>query len=157
MSAAMTNCGDLGWTSDRTGYCYRSTDPLTENPWPAIPPAWLELAQRAAQAAGFASFVPDACLVNRYQPGSRLGLHRDEDERDFSHPVVSVSLGSPARFVLGGNRRSDPTTGLMLHAGDVLVWGGPDRLRYHGVGVPRRETGNPRPPERLNLTFRRAG
>ena len=156
MSVAITNCGQFGWTSDRQGYQYRNTDPLTRQPWPAIPENWLAMAARAARAAGFDHFVPDSCLVNRYEAGTRLGLHRDQDEKDFAHPIVSVSLGAPARFVVGGMDRRAPTTPVMLSAGDVLVWGGADRLRYHGVGSPRREPNNPHPPTRFNLTFRRA-
>ena len=156
MSVAMTNCGRVGWTSDQHGYRYRNADPETNQPWPAIPEDWITLAMTAADAAGFGRFRPDSCLVNRYGPGTRLGLHRDQDEKDFTHPIVSVSLGAPARFVVGGLNRRDATQGLMLNAGDVLVWGGADRLRYHGVGSPRGRRDASTSAVRFNLTFRRA-
>jgi alkylated DNA repair protein (DNA oxidative demethylase) len=156
MSVAMTNCGALGWTSEAAGYRYLASDPATGRPWPPMPPAWLALAREAAQAAGFAAFSPDACLVNRYEPGARLTLHQDRDERDLTAPIVSVSLGLPAVFLFGGDRRSDPTRRLPLVHGDVVVWGGPARLRYHGVlpldGGEHPLTGRCR----INLTFRRA-
>lgn len=160
MSVATSNCGQLGWTSDRAGYRYLAVDPLTNKPWPAMPLYWKNLARRAATAAGFGAFEPDACLMNQYLPGARLGLHRDHDEAEFIHPVVSVSFGASARMVIGGLRRADRTEGLMLHHGDALIWGGPQRLVYHGVGVPRIAQRNPdqiAPAFRLNLTFRKAG
>ena len=155
MSVAMTNSGSLGWTSDTRGYRYSALDPRSGAPWPAIPSIFLELADAAASTAGFGRFVPDACLVNRYEPGSRLGLHRDEDERDPAHPIVSVSLGASARFSIGGLHRRDPVQSLVLHDGDVLVWGGPSRMRYHAAGTPR--TGTGAAAVRYNLTLRRAG
>ncbi|MGB7300741.1 MAG: alpha-ketoglutarate-dependent dioxygenase AlkB [Burkholderiaceae bacterium] len=169
MSVQMSNCGHLGWISDHAGYRYCRTDPQTHNPWPDMPAQWLTLADQAARVAGFASFSPDACLMNRYQRGTRLGLHRDQDEADFSHPIVSVSLGASARFMLGGLHRQDPTQAVMLNSGDVLVWGGPDRLVYHGVGVPRQsahstaqatdsaDAAHAAQTVRINLTFRKAG
>ena len=150
MSVAMTNCGALGWVTDRAGYRYEGTDPESGKPWPAMPDAFLRLAQEAAAQAGFPGFVPDACLINRYGPRSRLTLHQDRNERDFRAPIVSVSLGAPALFLFGGLKRSDPTVRVPLLNGDVVVWGGPARLRYHGV-LPLKSG------ERFNLTFRKAG
>lgn len=157
MSVAMTNCGPLGWVSDEDGYRYSPVDPETGRPWPAIPAALVRLARDAALLAGFDGFSPDACLVNRYRPGSRLSLHQDRDERDFSAPIVSVSLGMTATFLFGGHRRSDRPARIALAHGDVVVWGGEDRLRYHGV-APLRDQPHPLlGSERINLTFRRAG
>lgn len=157
MSAALTGCGRYGWTSDRRGYRYSATDPQTGAAWPAMPALFLDLARRAAAEAGFAGFVPDACLVNRYAPGSRLGLHQDRDEGDLQAPIVSVSLGIPAVFLFGGLSRSDATARVPLFHGDVVVWGGVDRLRHHGV-LPIREAAHPRlGVQRINLSFRRAG
>ncbi|TMI00386.1 MAG: DNA oxidative demethylase AlkB, partial [Betaproteobacteria bacterium] len=133
MSVALTNCGSLGWVTDRTGYRYDAADPETGKHWPAMPAAFLRLARDAAAHAGFDAFVPDACLVNQYLPGARLTLHQDKNERDFSAPIVSVSLGVPAVFLFGGLKRSDRPRRVPLEHGDVVVWGGPDRLRYHGV------------------------
>lgn len=156
MSVAMTNCGPLGWVSDTSGYRYQPTDPLRGRPWPAMPPAFARLAQAAAAAAGWPGFEPDACLVNRYAPGARLTLHQDRNEADFGAPIVSVSLGVAATFLLGGRTRREPVRRLPLVHGDVMVWGGPDRLRYHGV-APLRTDHHPSFGEcRINLTFRRA-
>src|SRR6185437_2199986 len=130
MSVAMTNCGSAGWITDRTGYRYGPTDPLTGNSWPAMPPQFATLAAQAAASAGFGTFVPDAGLINRYEPGSRLSLHQDRNERDFGAPIVSVSLGLPAVFLFGGDRRADKTRRVALAHGDVVVWGGPARLRF---------------------------
>ena len=157
MSVALTNCGALGWTSDRRGYRYTAHDPETGRAWPAMPPAFAQLARQAAEAAGFDAFAPDACLVNRYVPGARLSLHQDKDERDYGAPIVSVSLGMDATFVFGGHARTDRTTKVLLRHGDVVVWGGEDRLRYHGV-LPLKD--DPHPllgSQRINLTFRKAG
>ncbi|MBD1550600.1 DNA oxidative demethylase AlkB [Pseudomonas typographi] len=157
MSVGMTNCGPLGWTSDRRGYRYSPVDPNTGRAWPAMPGAFLALAQAAAREAGFEGFAPDACLVNHYRPGSRLTLHQDRDEHDLSAPIVSVSLGLPAVFQWGGLARGDRTVKVPLQHGDVVVWGGEDRLRYHGV-LPLKEGEHPRlGPRRVNLTFRQAG
>ncbi|GAB2475739.1 DNA oxidative demethylase AlkB [Comamonas humi] len=157
MSVALTNCGVLGWTTDRRGYRYSATDPDSGQPWPAMPAAFARLASEAALAAGFAGFEPDACLVNRYQPGVRLSLHQDKDERDYDAPIVSVSLGMPATFLFGGLARTDPTAKVPLAHGDVVVWGGADRLRYHGV-APLKDTPHPLlGSRRINLTFRKAG
>ena len=156
MSVAMTNCGRAGWVTDRKGYRYEHVDPLTAQPWPAMPDCFRRLAASAAAAGGYPGFEPDACLMNVYEPGTRLSLHRDENERDMSAPIVSVSLGLPAIFLFGGNRRSDRPRRVQLHSGDVVVWGGPDRLVYHGVApLPDGEdslTGK----RRINLTFRKA-
>ena len=156
MSVAMTGCGVASWVSDRAGYRYAPLDPLTGRVWPALPPAMLDLAARAAAAGGFAGFAPDTCLVNRYEPGARMALHQDRDERDLGQPIVSVSLGLPATFLWGGLRRADRPRRVRLDSGDVVVWGGPARLTYHGIA--------PLPPGahpatgacRYNLTFRRA-
>jgi alkylated DNA repair protein (DNA oxidative demethylase) len=157
MSVAMTNCGTLGWTSDRSGYRYTREDPQTGEHWPAMPPLFLDLARRAAEEAGFDGFVPDACLVNRYEPGTRLSLHQDKDELDFDAPIVSVSLGIPAIFLFGGLARTDKTQRVPLTHGDVVVWGGADRLRFHGV-APLKEAHQPLVgARRINLTFRKAG
>jgi alkylated DNA repair protein (DNA oxidative demethylase) len=157
MSVAMTNCGALGWISDRGGYRYSPVDPSSGRPWPAMPQSFLELAAGAAERAGFPGFVPEACLVNRYAPGARLTLHQDRDERDFSAPIVSVSLGLPAVFLFGGERRADRPQRVALAHGDVVVWGGPSRLRFHGI-LPLADGGHPLTGRhRLNLTLRRAG
>jgi alkylated DNA repair protein (DNA oxidative demethylase) len=156
MSVAMTNCGAYGWVSSASGYRYAATDPVTCAPWPPIPTVMLELAREAAAAAGFADFTPDACLVNRYEPGARLTLHQDKDEGDFGQPIVSVSLGVPATFLLGGLKRKDRVARVALEHGDVVVFGGPSRLRYHGV-APVKPARHPFADEaRINLTLRRA-
>ncbi|MBV8397279.1 MAG: DNA oxidative demethylase AlkB [Acetobacteraceae bacterium] len=156
MSVAMTNCGRAGWVTDRKGYRYEPVDPITGIAWPPIPECFRDLAASAAEAAGYLGFEPDACLMNLYEPGTRLSLHRDENERDLTAPIVSVSLGLPAIFLFGGNRRSDRPRRILLESGDVVVWGGPDRLVYHGVApLPDGDdplTGNCR----INLTFRKA-
>lgn len=157
MSVAMSNCGQLGWISDRRGYRYAPRDPLGGAPWPAMPESFLDQARAAAAAAGYPGFAPDACLVNRYAPGARLSLHQDRDERDHTHPIVSVSLGLPAMFVFGGLARGDPVTRVPLVHGDVVVWGGPSRLRFHGVLALDAGTHALAGPCRVNLTFRRAG
>ena len=152
----MTNCGAAGWITDPTGYRYGPIDPLTGEPWPGIPDVFARLAAQAAARAGFGPFAPDACLVNQYEPGSRLSLHQDRNERDFTAPIVSVSLGLPAVFLFGGNQRADKTQRVALAHGDVVVWGGPSRLRFHGV-LPLKD-GEHRLAgrRRINLTFRKA-
>lgn len=157
MSVALTNCGALGWTTDRRGYRYTRVDPMTGKAWPPMPPAFKELARAAAAAAGFPGFQPDACLVNRYAPGAKLTLHQDKNEKDFEAPIVSVSLGMTATFLFGGLKRAELTAKIPICHGDVAVWGGEDRLRFHGV-MPLK--GNAHPllgHERINLTFRKAG
>jgi DNA oxidative demethylase len=157
MSVAMTNCGRLGWVTDRRGYRYDTLDPMSGEPWPPLPEIYRELATRAAEAAGFAGFEPDACLVNRYEPGTRLSLHQDRNERDFTAPIVSVSLGLPAIFLFGGVRRQDRARRVRLENGDVVVWGGPTRLSFHGV-APLADGKHPLTGRhRINLTFRKAG
>ena len=156
MSVATSSCGDLGWVSDLHGYRYASADPLTGQPWPKIPGHWLDMAERAKQAAGFAATsAPDACLINRYAPGARLSLHQDRDERDFSVPIISISLGLPVVFLWGGNRRADPYRTMALSHGDVLLWGGVDRLRFHGVR-PVTQDALDRRMYRFNITMRKA-
>jgi alkylated DNA repair protein (DNA oxidative demethylase) len=157
MSVAMTNCGRLGWVTDRTGYRYDEIDPATGLEWPAMSPAFLRLATDAAREAGFPLFVPDACLINRYKPGARLSLHQDKNERDFDQPIVSVSLGLPAMFQFGGLERSDKTLRIPVIHGDVIVWGGPARLRYHGVAPLKVGQHSSLGGYRYNLTFRKAG
>ena len=156
MSVAMTNCGAAGWVTDHTGYRYDGRDPRSGRPWPAMPAAFLDLAVQAAARAGFDGFAPDACLVNRYEPGARLSLHQDRNERDLRAPIVSVSLGLPAVFLLGGAERADPPRRVPVAHGDVAVWGGPARLRFHGV-LPLAEGRHPvMGGYRINLTFRTA-
>ncbi len=155
MSVAMTNCGRVGWVSDRTGYRYDPVDPDTGVPWPAMPAAFLNLAANAAVQAGFAHYDPDACLINRYVAGAKLSLHQDRDENDRWAPIVSVSLGLPAVFLWGGKRRSDPVRRLRIESGDVVVWGGPARFIYHGV-APLADGQHPLTgATRINLTFRK--
>jgi alkylated DNA repair protein (DNA oxidative demethylase) len=156
MSAAMTSCGQVGWVTDKTGYRYATADPTTGRPWPPMPERFRRLAAGAAATADFAGFAPDACLVNRYALGARLSLHRDEDERDLTAPIVSVSLGLGAVFLFGGDRRSDRPRRIALENGDVVVWGGPARLAYHGV-APLAGGDDPLTGDcRINLTFRKA-
>ncbi|RTL26696.1 MAG: DNA oxidative demethylase AlkB [Burkholderiales bacterium] len=157
MSVALTNCGTWGWSTDSQGYRYTRIDPDSGLPWPTMPEVFAQLARDAAAASGFNDFEPDACLVNRYRPGSRLSLHQDKDERDFSAPIVSVSLGMPAIFLFGGLRRADRAVRVPLRHGDIVVWGGEDRLRFHGV-LPLED--DPHPllgAQRINFTFRKAG
>ena len=155
MSVAMTNCGRVGWVSDRTGYRYDAIDPDSGNPWPQMPAVFADLALRAAARAGFADFRPDACLINRYDPGAKLSLHQDKDELDFNAPIVSVSLGLVATFLFGGLNRSDKTARYRLVHGDVVAWGGPSRLAYHGV-MPLADGEHPLlGAQRINLTFRK--
>jgi alkylated DNA repair protein (DNA oxidative demethylase) len=155
MSVAMTNCGDAGWISDRTGYRYDGIDPETDRPWPAMPGAFAELAARAASAAGFAEFAPNACLINRYEQGTRLSLHQDRDEKDFAAPIVSVSLGVPATFLWGGTERAVRPRRVRLEHGDVVVWGGPARLNFHGIDTLREGHHALTGSARFNLTLRR--
>ena len=157
MSAALSSCGELGWTTDANGYRYSPTDPRSQQPWPAMPNDLRRLAVLAAADAGFIDFVPDACLINRYVPGSKMSLHQDKNERCYNAPVVSVSLGLPAIFLFGGHTRSDRPKKVSLFHGDVVVWGGVDRLRFHGV-LPVQAGQHPiMGPQRINLTFRTAG
>ncbi len=156
MSVAMTNCGEAGWISDRRGYRYSRIDPESGRPWPPMPPPLRLLARRAASAAGFAEFDADACLINRYVAGTRLTLHQDRNERDLMAPVVSLSLGLPAVFLFGGLRRRDPTRRFDLQHGDVVVWGGDQRLAFHGVATLREGEHPITGRCRFNLTFRRA-
>jgi len=156
MSVAMTNCGSLGWVTDQTGYRYDGIDPATGKPWPEMPAVFRELAGRAAAQAGFAGFRPEACLVNRYEPGTRLSLHQDRDEKNYDAPIVSVSLGLPATFLWGGVRRADRPVRYRLVHGDVVVWGGPSRLTFHGVAPLADGEHALLGRKRINLTFRKA-
>ena len=156
MSVAMTNCGAGGWVTDRKGYRYTGTDPESGKPWPALPAPFALLATEAASKTGYPDFTPDACLVNRYEPGARMSLHQDKNERDYSQPIVSVSLGLPATFLFGGDERADRPMKVPLDHGDVVVWGGTSRLRFHGVN-PLADGVHPLVGRRrINLTFRRA-
>jgi alkylated DNA repair protein (DNA oxidative demethylase) len=157
MSVAMSNCGALGWVTEASGYRYDALDPQTDKPWPAMPEAFRSLATQAAREAGFEDFEADACLINCYEPGARMSLHQDRNEVDFAAPIVSVSLGLPATFLFGGLKRKDRPARLALVHGDVVVWGGPARLRFHGVS-PLKEGSHPLAGRRrFNLTFRKAG
>jgi alkylated DNA repair protein (DNA oxidative demethylase) len=156
MSVAMTNCGCAGWVTDRRGYRYDFLDPTTGRSWPAMPPLFRDLAERAAAAAGFDGFVPDSCLINRYEPGTRLSLHQDRNERDYAAPIVSVSLGLPAVFLFGGLRRADRARRIRLESGDVVVWGGAARLAFHGVAPVAEDVRALTGRSRINLTFRKA-
>jgi alkylated DNA repair protein (DNA oxidative demethylase) len=161
MSVAMTNCGALGWVSDKKGYRYTALDPITGLPWPPMPASFQALARTAAAEAGYVDFVPDACLINRYLPAARMSLHQDKDEQDFNQPIVSVSLGMPATFLFGGAKRSDKPIKILLQHGDVVVWGGKSRLNYHGVlplqAINIQTNGHAAFRAcRFNLTFRKA-
>ncbi|MDB5732230.1 MAG: oxidative demethylase AlkB [Variovorax sp.] len=157
MSVAMSNCGALGWVADRGGYRYDPRDPDSGRPWPPMPASFARFAAQMAAGAGFDGFAPDACLINRYEPGARLSLHQDRDERDFDQPIVSVSLGLPAVFLFGGATRAHKARRVPLAHGDVVVWGGPARLHHHGV-LPLAEGTHPLTGRcRINLTFRKAG
>lgn len=160
MSVRTSSMGAWGWISHAQGYGYSATNPHpgphTGQPWPAMPPLLLLLARQAAQQAGYADFVPDSCLINVYPVGSKMGLHQDKDELDFSQPIVSVSLGIPATFLFGGARRSDPVCKIPLHHGDIVVWGGPSRRFYHGVATIRPDRHPLLGQQRINLTLRKA-
>lgn len=156
MSVALTNCGRFGWHSDRKGYRYERKDPLTGQPWPLLPLYFSRFANKMAATAGYADFVPDVCLINRYLPGDRMGLHQDKDEADFSKPIVSVSLGLPAAFLFGGLKRNDKTVKVLLRHGDVVVWGGQSRLCFHGVSPVKPGQHPLLGGQRINLTFRKA-
>jgi alkylated DNA repair protein (DNA oxidative demethylase) len=156
MSVAMTNCGGFGWVTDRSGYRYDAVDPLSGKAWPSMPPAFRALSEQAADHAGFTGFVPDACLINRYEPGARMSLHQDRDEQNFGQPIVSVSLGLPAVFLFGGLQRSDKPQRYRLTHGDVVVWGGPSRLFFHGIAPLADGEHALMGRQRINLTFRRA-
>jgi len=156
MSVAMTNCGGFGWVTDRSGYRYDPNDPETGKPWPAMPDAFARLATTAAAECGYHGFSPDACLINRYEPGARLSLHQDRNESDFANPIVSVSLGLPATFLFGGAKRTDPVAKHTVRHGDVAVWGGRTRLNYHGVANLKDGDHPTFGRARINLTFRRA-
>lgn len=157
MSVALSNCGEWGWTTDLGGYRYTHADPRTGLPWPELPGCFLEMATQAAAAAGFEHFQPDACLINRYVPGAKMSLHQDKNEQDYTAPIVSVSLGLPAMFQMGGLQRSDRPLRVPLLHGDVMVWGGVDRLRYHGVLTLKPGEHEVMGGQRINFTLRKAG
>lgn len=155
MSVATTSCGYLGWVSDALGYRYAERDPLSAQPWPAMPACFFDLAQSAAAEAGYRDFEPQSCLINTYAPGAKLSLHQDKDEKDLLAPIVSVSLGLPAVFLFGGAQRRNKPLRYRLEHGDVVVWGGPSRLAFHGV-MPLADGEHPiLGRRRINLTFRR--
>lgn len=156
MSVAMSNCGALGWVSDARGYRYERCDPLSGQPWPPMPEPMLRVARAAAAESGYDGFAPDACLINRYEPGTRLSPHQDRDEADYGHPIVSVSLGLPATFQFGGPKRADPLKKVALRHGDVVVWGGPSRLAHHGVLTLKSGEHPMTGRRRFNLTLRKA-
>lgn len=156
MSVAITNCGDAGWVSDRSGYRYDARDPNTGKPWPPLPECFTALASRAAAQAGFDLYVPDACLMNCYVPGAGVSLHQDKNERDFTAPIVSVSLGLPAIFLFGGLQRTDRARRVRLEHGDAAVWGGAARLAYHGIAPIKDAEHGVLGRQRINLTFRKA-
>jgi alkylated DNA repair protein (DNA oxidative demethylase) len=156
MSVAMTNCGSAGWVTDRSGYRYDADDPEAGKPWPAMPRSFCQLAAQAAAEAGFENFAPDACLINRYAPGAKMSLHQDKDEQDFGAPIVSVSLGLSAIFLFGGLKRSDKPRRFRLAHGDIVVWGGPARLAFHGVAPLADGEHALLGRQRINLTFRKA-
>lgn len=156
MSVGMTNCGNVGWISDKLGYRYSSTDPLTNKPWPQLPNGFLELAKNAADAGGFFNFDPDCCLINKYTHGNKLSLHKDYDERDFSQPIVSVSLGIPCLFLWGSSKKTTAVKKIKLYHGDIVVFGGNARLNYHGIAPIRRANHSLTGNIRYNLTFRKA-
>ena len=156
MSVALSSCGTWGWTTDLSGYRYTRNDPQTDLPWPPMPDVFFQLAQAAAREAGFTEFVPDSCLINRYVPGAKMSLHQDKDETSYAAPIVSVSLGLPAMFLFGGFTRSERSQRVPLLHGDIVVWGGVDRLRYHGI-LPIKDGQHPRlGQQRINFTFRTA-
>ena len=156
MSVAMTNCGQAGWVSDAKGYRYDARDPETGNEWPPMPTSFSQLAADAAREAGYAGFHPDACLINRYEPGARLTLHQDRNERDYTAPIVSVSLGLPAVFLFGGATRKERPRRMRLESGDIVVWGGATRLAYHGIASLKEGEHPLTGRSRINLTFRKA-
>ena len=157
MSVGTSSCGNLGWITDRSGYRYSSVDPLSGLPWPTMPTVFADLAHEAAERAGFSAFQADSCLINQYVPGAKMSLHQDKDEKAYAAPIVSLSLGLPAMFLFGGFERSDKSQRIPLLHGDMVVWGGVDRLRFHGV-LPIKPGHHPRLGERrINLTFRVAG
>ena len=157
MSVGTSSCGQLGWITDRSGYRYSSVDPLSGLPWPSMPAVFADLAHEAAERAGFTDFQADSCLINQYVPGAKMSLHQDKDEKGYAAPIVSLSLGLPAMFLFGGFERSDKSQRIPLLHGDMVVWGGVDRLRYHGV-LPIKPGHHPRLGERrVNITFRVAG
>lgn len=155
MSVAMFNCGALGWVSDRSGYRYDPVDPESGKRWPEMPRAFRDVARSAVDIAGYPRFTPDACLVNCYRPGTQLSLHRDQDERDRTAPIVSVSLGRPATFLWGGLARNDAQSRHTVLHGDVVVWGGPSRFVYHGVQRLQDGWHEATGALRYNLTFRK--
>lgn len=158
MSVMTSSCGDYGWLSNQTlGYRYSALDPLNAQPWPSMPKLLNQLAQQFAARAGYPDFKPDTCLINRYDSDSKMALHQDNSEQDFDQPVVSFSFGLSAKFLWGGLKRSDQTLHTELHDCDVMVWGGADRLRFHGVqGLLENSCQQPAPIHRFNLTFRQA-
>lgn len=156
-SAAMTNAGQAGWWSDRQGYRYLIHQPDSDRPWPSMPASFHAAVEVGTRGTPWPDFSPDACLINFYGAAAKMGLHQDKDERDFTQPIVTVSLGDAADFLVGGFARTDKTAVVRLHSGDVLVMGGPSRMRFHGVR--RIHTGTSPLSAlhgRYSLTFRKA-
>jgi DNA oxidative demethylase len=151
MSVKTTSLGQLGWVGSDKGYGYARLDPTTNLPWPEIPNSLLHLAKNAAELAGYRDFEPDCCLINVYNIGTKMGLHQDKDERDFTQPIVSVSLGIPATFLFGGAKRHDPKQKCLVQHG-----GGRSRRFYHGINVIKAGRHVLLGERRYNLTFRRA-
>ena len=156
-SAAITNCGDAGWWSDRRGYRYETNSPGTATAWPIMPESFLKAVARAVLGTPWPDFSPDACLINYYEPGAKMGLHQDRDEKDFAHPIVTVCLGDDADFLVGGPKRADKTSAVIVRSGDVMIMGGSSRLYFHGIRKIYPGT-SPLPgiTGRYSLTFRKA-
>ena len=157
MSVRTTSFGEFGWVSSKQGYGYAVKNSFTNESWPPIPESFFDLAQRAANQAGYVNFKPDTCLINVYEIGDKMGLHQDKDEADFSKPIVSVSLGLPVIFQFGGLTRTAKTLKVPLSHGDVVVWGADSRLCFHGVLPLKAGTHGTLGQRRINLTFRKAG
>ncbi len=156
MSVSITNCGQVGWVSDVQGYRYAKYDPYSKLSWPDLPQCLINLSIKAAEMAGFNGFNPDSCIINKYAVASKMSLHQDKDEHDFQQPIVSISLGIAAVFEMGGFTRGDSTLRIPLFHGDVVVWGGEDRLRFHGV-LPIKADSHPITKQtRINFTVRQA-
>ena len=151
-----TSMGDCGWYSDRRGYRYERIDPITGNNWPKIPKNISSVVSNAAKKVGFGGFIPDSCFINCYKPGVALTAHIDQDEVDFSQPIVSVSLGVSAIFQIFGEKRNGKVINIPLHSGDLLIFGGTARKFYHGVKKLKDQTHPLTNNLRINLTFRRA-
>jgi DNA oxidative demethylase len=156
-SAAITNCGQAGWWSDAKGYRYETRDPHTGALWPPIPDVFLQAVSATMRTTPWPTFTPDACLINFYEPGAKMGLHQDRDEKDFAQPIVTVCLGDDADFLVGGSTRADKATAVVVRSGDIMIMGGASRLYFHGIRKIYPGT-SPLPDikGRYSLTFRKA-